>query len=148
MGGEPLTEANIADLYNIWFLCHLSTAIIIEMENLGVLDFKNKIRDGSIIDLSRTTVKFCQLIIGFVNDAMKFYIPEYLISFVECVCDIFRHMVNLYVDAFRRDENVPVSEFIIADAQFVIETLLPTVGKGINIRTCVQIPEFVDLHDR
>lgn len=118
------------------------------MENLGVLDFKNKIRDGSIIDLSRTTVKFCQLIIGFVNDAMKFYIPEYLISFVECVCDIFRHMVNLYVDAFRRDENVPVSEFIIADAQFVIETLLPTVGKGINIRTCVQIPEFVDLHDR
>jgi hypothetical protein len=122
-------------------------AIIIEMENLGVRDFKNKIRDGSIVDLSRTTVTFCRLVFGFVNDAMKFYIPEHLISFVECVCDIFRHMVHLYVDAFGRDENVPVSDFIVADAQFVIETLLPTVGKGINIKTCVQIPEFVDLHD-
>lgn len=117
------------------------------MENLGVQDFRNKI-DGSIIDLSQTTITFCQLVIGFVNDTMKFYIPEVLIGFVECFCDIFRHMVHLYVDAFGRDENVPVSDCIVADAQFIIETLLPTVGKSINIQTHVQIPDFVDLHDR
>lgn len=118
------------------------------MENLGVPDFKNKIRDGSVIDLSQTTISFCQDIIGFVNDVMKFYVPEVLISFVECFCDIFQHMVNLYIEAFGRDENVPVSDCILADALFVIETLLPTVGNMINTQTAVQIPDFVDLHDR
>ena len=118
------------------------------MAELGVHDFNNKIRDGNVIDLSLTTITFCRLIINFVNDVMKFYIPELLISFVECFCDIFRHMVDLYVDAFNRDENIPVSDFIIADAHFVVETLLPVVGSGINRQTYVQISDFVELHER
>ena len=127
---------------------HTHAAIVIEMENLGILDFKNKIQDGNVIDLSHTTITFCRLIMGFVSDTMKFYTPELLLNFVDCFCDIFKHMVNLYVDAFCRVENVPVGDFIVADAQFIIETLLPTVGSSINIQTCVQIPDFVRLHDR
>ena len=119
-----------------------------EMENLNVQDFNNKLRGGSVIDLSQTTINFCRLLFNFVDDVKKFYIPELLISFIECFCDFFRHIVDLYVDAFRRDENVPVSDFIIADAQFVVETLLPTVGRNINDWACVQIPDFIHLHDR
>lgn len=126
----------------------LSVAIIIEMDNLGIHDFKNKIQEGSVVDLSQTTVTFCRLIFGYVNDTMRIYVPELLLGFIDCFCDIFRYMVDLYVDAFNRDENVPVSDFIVADALFIIETLLPTVGNSINTQTGVQIPDFVDLHDR
>jgi hypothetical protein len=123
-------------------------AIIMGMENLGVKDFKNKIRGGGVIDLSQTTITFCRLLINFVDDVRKLYIPELLISIFECFCDIFKHIVDLYVDAFGRDENVPVGDFITADAQFVVDTLLPTVGKIMNEWTCVQISDFVDLHNR
>ena len=118
------------------------------MAEFGIHDFSNKVRNGNIIDLSQTTIKFCQLVISFVNDVMKIYDPDLLVSFVECFCDIFKHMVHLYVDAFDQDENVPASDFIIADAQFVIETLLPIVGSSIGKQTGVQIQDIVELHDR
>jgi hypothetical protein len=124
----------------------LLAAIVMEMENIGVKDFKNKIR-GGVIDLSQTTIAFCRLVFNFVDDVQKLYIPELLISFFECFSDIFRHMVNLYSDAFSRDENVPASDCIVTDAQFVVETFLPTVGKSITEWTSVQISDFVDLHD-
>lgn len=126
----------------------LSVAIMIEMENLGILDFKNKIQEGNVVDLSQTTVTFCRLIFGYINDTMRIYVPELLLGFIDCICDTFQYMVDLYVDALNRDENVPVSEFIMADAQFIIETLLPTVGNSINVQTGVEIPDFVDLHNR
>ena len=127
---------------------NFSVAIMIEMENLGICDFKNKIQEGSVVDLSQTTVTFCRLIFGYVNDTMRIYVPELLLGFIDSFCDTFRYMVDLYVDAFNRDENVPVSDFIVADALFIIETLLPTVGNSINTQTGVQIPDFADLHDR
>lgn len=135
-------------LVSLYLFCHVFTAIIMAMENLNVYDFKNKLRDGNVIDLSQTTITFCRLIFNFVDDLKKFYVPELLISFVDCFCDIFRHIVHLYVDAFGRDENVPVSDCILADGQFVVETLLPTVGSSINEWTRVQIPDFIELHDR
>ena len=118
------------------------------MENLGVEDFQNKIHGGGVIDLSHTTITFCQLLFNFVDDVKRLYMPEFLISIFECFCDIFEHVVDLYVDAFVRDENIAVGEFIVADAQFVVETLLPSVGKSMNEWTNVQIPEFIDLQNR
>lgn len=118
-----------------------------KLENRGVKDFKNKI-SGGVIDLSQTTITFCELILGFIDDVKKLYLPEFLISIFECICDIFEHMVNLYKDAFSRDENVPESNCIIIDAQFVVETLLPTVGNSINEWSSVKLSDLIDLQDR
>ena len=123
-------------------------AIMIEMENLGILDFKNKILDGNVVDLSQTTVTFCRRIIQYVSDTMKICVPEILLGFVDCVCDAFRHMVKFFVDAYHRDENIPVSDFILADAHFITDTLLPTVGSSINAEIGVEIPDFMELQER
>ena len=125
-----------------------SIALIMGMENLGIKDFKNKISGGGVIDFSQTTITFCQLLFNFIDDVKKLYIPEFLISIFECICDIFQHIMDLYMEAYGRDENVPVSDCIAADAQFVVETLLPTVDKSMNEWTCVKIPDLVDLHHR
>ena len=118
------------------------------MEKLGVKDFKNKIHGRGLIDLSQTTVTFCRLLFNFIDDVKKLYTPEFLISVFECICDIFQHVLDLYVDAYHRDENVPVGDFIIADAQFVVETLLPAVSNSMNEWTSVQISDFIEFQER
>ena len=123
-------------------------AIVIEMEKLGILDFKNRVKEGNVVDISQSTITFCQCILAYVDETMRFYNPDLLLYFTDCVCDIFNHMVDLYIDALKRDENIPANDFIIADAEFIVETLLPAVGKMINTQTRVQIPNFVDLHER
>lgn len=41
------------------------------MENLGVKDFRNKVYNGGIVDLSRTTWTFCKSILGFITGASQ-----------------------------------------------------------------------------
>ena len=119
-----------------------------EMDSLGVKDFRNLIHDGGFVDLSDTTIHFCKLVFGFVNDVMRFYTPELLVDFVDCFCDIFHNMIELYLDALKRDENMPMSECIINDANFVIYTLLLTVGTKIQQETGVNVPEVTELHSK
>ena len=128
----------------VLFSCY--PAIQIEMESLGVKDFRNLIHDGGFIDLSDTTIHFCKLVFSFVNDVMRFYTPEILIDFTDCFCDIFHNMIELYMDALELDENMPMSECIFGDATFVIQTLLPTVGTKIQQETGVEVPEIGELH--
>lgn len=116
------------------------------MENIGMKDFRNLIYEGGIVDLSSTTVNFCKMVFNFLSDVLRFYTAELLEDFVDCVCDIFTNMMELYTDALRRDENVSMSECIVKDAQFVIDTLLPTVVEKINEETGVAINELVELH--
>ena len=124
------------------------TAIQMEMENLGVKDFRNLVHDGGFVDLSGTTIHFCKLVFSFVNDVMRFYTPEILVDFIDCFCDIFHNMIELYIDALKRDENMPMTECIEGDANFVIYTLLLTVGTKIEQETGVEVPEVAELHSK
>ena len=116
------------------------------MQSLGMRDFANLVHDA-IVDLSSTTVNFCLMAIDFMDDTFRVYRPQLLQNFVDCFCDTFRHTVKLYIDAFREDENAAMSDYIINDAQFVIETLLPTFIDKLNVETGVNIPDLVELHD-
>ena len=127
------------------FVC---AAIRMEMESLGVPDFKNLIFEDGIVDLSNTTVAFCKSVLTFVNEIFRFYTPELLQEFIDCFCDIFHNIVELYVDALRRDENTPMSESITGDAKFVIDTVLPAVAERINKHARVDTPELPELQRR
>ena len=98
------------------------------------------------MDLSSTTISFCKMVFNFISDVFRFYRAELLEDFIDCFCDIFQNMVDLYTDALGRDENVSMSECIVGDAQFVINTVLPTVAEKINQETGVEIPELSELH--
>lgn len=116
------------------------------MQSLGMREFGNLVHDG-ILDLSSTTINFCMMTIDYMNDVFRIYTPQLLEDFIVCFCDIFRNMVELYSDALRRDENIAMTDCIIGDAQFVIETLLPTFIDKMNMETGVDIPDLVELHD-
>lgn len=120
-------------------------AVILQMQSLGMTEFSNLVHEG-IVDLSHTTINFCLLAIDFMTDVFRIYTPQLLEDFIGCFCDIFCNMVDLYSDALARDENVPMVDCIKGDAQFVIETLLPTFISKMNQETGVDIPDLVDLH--
>lgn len=123
-------------------------AIMIEMENLGVSDFKNLIFEGGIVDLSSTTVNFCKAVINFVDHFFGFCVPELLAVFVDCFCDLFRHMVALYIEALQRDDNLPMIDCIRGDAIFLVDTFLPSIGKKINREAGLDIEDVAEEHGK
>ena len=126
---------------------HTHIAIMIEMENLGIKDFRKRIHGGAIVDLSKTTITFCKSVFNFVSDALKLHAPDLLVIFIDAFCDIFNNMVVLYVDAIKRDENIPMMDSIVGDGEFVINTVLPTIGERINsLLGGMEMPELVELH--
>lgn len=129
-----------------YFFIPCLAAVILQMQSLGMAEFSNLVHDG-IVDLSSTTIHFCLMTIDFMNDVFRIYTPQLLEDFIGCFCDIFRNMVELYSDALDRDENISMTECITQDAQFVIETLLPTFIAKMNQETGVEIQDLIELHD-
>ena len=128
-------------------LCLLfHAAIVIDMENQGISDFRNLIYDGGVVDLSGTTVRFCKLVLNFMNDIMRFYYPEILEIFIDCFSDVFESVVDRYVKALGKDKNLTMLESIAGDAKFVCDTVLPCVGAKINEFTGKNLQELVELH--
>ncbi len=115
------------------------------MESIGIGDFKNLIHDGSLVDLSQTTIDFCKLVLAFTNDFFKIYTPDAFVVFIECFCDIFKKIIELFTDALSRDENVPMTDSIQKDALFVSETVLPAMCDRINKETGLVIHSLVEL---
>ena len=118
------------------------------MESIGISDFKNMIHEGSMVDLSSTTINFCKLIFSFMNEVFRFYTPELLVVFIDCFCDIYHNMISLFTDALTRDENLPMTDSIMKDTTFVIDSVLLAMGEKINRETGLEIPELVELHAR
>ena len=118
-----------------------------EMENLGIEDFRKLVMNG-LVDLSETTITFCKSTINFVNDTLRLHAPELLEVFIDSFGDIFKNMIELYMDAMNRDENTAMMESIVKDGEFVLDTFLPKIGERINQLTDMQLPELGELHTR
>lgn len=121
-------------------------AIVIDMENQGISDFRNLIYDGGVVDLSFTTVRFCKLMLNFMNDVMRFYYPEILELFIDCFSNIFESVMERYVRAL--EKSLVMVESISGDARFVCDTVLPCVGAKVNEFTGKNLQELVELHTR
>ena len=78
-------------------------------------------------------------------EVFRFYTPEILADFVDCFSDMFKFIVNLFIEAVAQEENVPNYESIMGDAEFIVETVLPTTGARINEETEQNIVNLVEL---
>ena len=122
------------------------SVLALEMENIGIVDFRNLISAGGIIDISKTTFTFCKLAFNYVSEVLRFYVPELYEVFVDCFCDFSRHIVSIFQDALSTDQFLPNHEFIHRNADFTIDTVLPSIGiKMEKALGGITIPEIVDL---
>ena len=118
--------------------------LILEMDNIGVSDFSNLVIQN-IVDLSSTTINFCRQMVQLMNDALKIYVPELYGDIITNICDAFTSICDVYLRAINNDNNVVCRNFIIKNAQFTIDTFLPSFGIQMETQLARPIPEFTDL---
>jgi len=118
--------------------------IILEMDNIGVSDFSNLVI-RNVVDLSSTTINFCQQMVQFMNDTLKIYVPELYGDIVSNICDAFTSICEVYLKAINDDNYIVCRDFIIKNAQFTIDTFLPSFGIQMENQLSRPIPEFTDL---
>jgi len=118
--------------------------IILEMDNIGVSDFSNLVI-RNVVDLSSTTINFCRQMVQFMNDTLKIYLPELYGDIVSNICDAFTSICEVYLRAINDDNYIVCRDFIIKNAQFTIDTFLPSFGIQMENQLVRPIPEFTDL---
>lgn len=118
--------------------------LILEMDNIGVSDFSNLVIQN-IVDLSSTTIHFCRQMVQFMNDALKIYVPELYGDIITNICDAFTGIYDVYLRAIDNDNYFVCRNFIIKNAQFTIDTFLPSFGIKMETRLGRPIPEFTEL---
>ncbi|XP_065919578.1 exocyst complex component 8-like [Dysidea avara] len=118
--------------------------IILEMDNIGVSDFSNLVI-RNVVDLSSTTINFCRHMVQYMNDTLKIYVPELYGDIVSNICDAFTGICEVYLKAIIDDSYIVCRDFIIKNAQFTIDTFLPSFGIQMENQLARPIPEFTDL---
>ena len=126
--------------------------IILQLDNIGVPSPSNLVHNN-IVDLSKTTFTSCQSILNYVESFLKIYTPELLETFVDCFCDIFRHViVGVIGKAMDEEEFLPFADFLQKNAELLIHSALPALAIkiqdkiGRNLSEVVQLQEELEEH--
>ncbi|XP_042542231.1 exocyst complex component 8 [Dipodomys spectabilis] len=100
-----------------------------EMRSCGVGDFEQYTGDDCWVNLSYTVVAFTKQTLGFLEEALKLYLPELHTALLESLVEVILVAVR-HVDYSLRCEQDPERKaFIRQNASFLYETVLPVVEK-------------------
>ena len=119
--------------------------ILLQLENIGVPSPSNLVNDN-IVDLSETTFRACQNILSYVDSFLKVHTPELLETFIDCLSDIFRHIIVAIIgEAMGEDALLPKTDFLLKNAELLILSALPALAIKIQKHINQDIPEMVEL---
>ena len=89
-----------------------------------------------------------QSILSYVESFLKIYTPELLETFVDCFCDIFRHViVGVIGKTMDEEEFLPFADFLQKNADLLIHSALPALAIKIQNKIGRTIPEVVQLQE-
>jgi hypothetical protein len=102
--------------------------------------------EGGKVDLSSTTIVFCKGASTFVQDGLKLYIPELHGVLIESISSLFQEQLMIISEALHKDDFLQEHAFILKNATFLLETMLPIVQD--HIQECLgrASPELAELH--
>ena len=121
--------------------------IILQLDNIGVPSPSNLVHNN-IVDLSKTTFTSCQSILNYVESFLKIYTPELLETFVDCFCDIIRHViVGVIAKTMDEEEFLPFADFLQKNADLLIHSALPALAIKIQNKIGRNIPEVAQLQE-
>ncbi|EDO47810.1 predicted protein [Nematostella vectensis] len=111
------------------------TNLVGEMESCGIKEFGHLVIDDCQVNLSSATVAFTKSVIGFLEDGLRVNTPELHGVLVECVADLFKNQVLQFEATLKSSHFKAQRPFIIQNAEFVLETILPIVKKKLKRQT-------------
>ncbi|XP_073246335.1 exocyst complex component 8-like [Porites lutea] len=104
-----------------------------EMESCGIENFNTFIVGRSKVDLSSATVSFIKGVLGFVADGLRVITPQLQQVFVNCIGDLFENQVVLFEGILKSGRYISQHDFILKNASFVLETILPLVKRKLKV---------------
>lgn len=124
-------------------------SLIFEMESMGVVTFNTVIIvEGSkcTVRLSNSTITFIKSVCGFVYDCLQLYSQELHQNIIHCLHNLFETQVSLFRSKLETGHRIEQSHFIIENATFVLETVLPVVEDTLKNRLRYVPDQMQSLH--
>ncbi|KAJ7354793.1 Exocyst complex component 8 [Desmophyllum pertusum] len=88
--------------------------------------------DGNRVELSSATVAFTKGVLGFLADGLSVNTPQLQPVFMNCIGDLFENQVVLFEAILKSGRYANQHEFILKNASFVLETILPHIKKRLK----------------
>ncbi|XP_038076884.1 exocyst complex component 8-like [Patiria miniata] len=122
--------------------------LIQEMYQLGFEDFNALVYDGCFVSLSSSNVAFTKVLLSFLHDALKLYLPELYPDLVWTIRDVMDSHVHLMETAVTSDRFDDERPFIMKNVDYIFNRLLPLVEKKLKDVADRSLKELKDLHKR
>ncbi|XP_030637778.1 exocyst complex component 8 [Chanos chanos] len=100
-----------------------------EMRSCGMSTFEQYTGDDCWVNLSYTVVAFTKQMMAFLEEGLKLYFPELHMVFLESLREIILVAVQHVDFSLRCEQEADKKAFILQNAAFLHETVLPVVEK-------------------
>ncbi|XP_033642017.1 exocyst complex component 8-like isoform X2 [Asterias rubens] len=123
--------------------------LIQEMFQLGFEDFNTLVYDSCFVSLSSSNVAFTKVLLSFLLDALKLYVPELYPDLIWTIKDVMESHVHLMETAVMSDRFADERPFIMTNIDYLFTVLLPHVEKkikGVADRSLKELKDFRNRH--
>uniref|UniRef100_A0A3B3T5M1 Exocyst complex component 8 n=2 Tax=Paramormyrops kingsleyae TaxID=1676925 RepID=A0A3B3T5M1_9TELE len=100
-----------------------------EMRSCGMGNFEQYTGDDCWVNLSYTVVAFTKQMMGFLEEGLKLYFPELHMVLLESLREVILEALQHVDYSLRCEQDAEKKAFILKNASFLHETVLPVVEK-------------------
>lgn len=100
-----------------------------EMRACGMGNFEQYTGDDCWVNLSYTVVAFTKQMMGFLEEGLKLYFPELHMVLLESLREVILEALQHVDYSLRCEQDAEKKAFILKNASFLHETVLPVVEK-------------------
>ncbi|KPP73724.1 exocyst complex component 8-like [Scleropages formosus] len=116
-----------------------------EMRNCGMGTFEQYTGDDCWVNLSYTVVAFTKQMMAFLEEGLKLYFPELHMVLLESLHEIILVAVQHVDYSLRCEQDMEKKAFILQNASFLHETVLPVVEKRFEEGVGKPVKQLQDL---
>ncbi|XP_041480771.1 exocyst complex component 8-like isoform X2 [Lytechinus variegatus] len=122
--------------------------LVRDMQQLGFDKFNQLVYDSCFVNLANSTVAFTKVVLAFLKDALKLYVPELYPNIVEVLVDVFDNHIQLVEGAVTSDRFEEERQFILKNVDYLFKTLLPLIEKKLTDVAGRKVKELQDIQKR
>lgn len=148
---EQLTEASRhRNMEEKWYPMNLKNPnaannLVGEMQRAGYDDFQKLVYDGCFVRIATSTVAFTKVLLSFVKEAIKLYIPELYPDIVSVISEVAMNHIDLMVLAAKSDRFEEERTNILKNIEFIFQEFLPLIEVKIEKVSGKKVAQFKEM---
>ncbi|XP_071500482.1 exocyst complex component 8-like [Diadema antillarum] len=122
--------------------------LVKDMQQLGFDKFSQLVYDSCFVSLASSTVAFTKVVLAFMKDALRLYLPELYPNIVEVLVEVFDNHIQLMESAVTAERFEEERQFILKNVDYIFKMLLPLIEKKLSDVAGRKVRELQDLQKR